>query len=84
MLHMSAIHRSKENQPGANGGHHLLVDSTYTQELSGGLFPPGGKTNKQQAKGSEVSSVAGPRLEGVTIAEVWYHSQSLPTCQDLE
>lgn len=48
-------------------------------------FPQGEKqTNKPEAKGSEVSSVAGPRLEGVTIAEVWYHSQSLPTCQDLE
>jgi hypothetical protein len=44
------------------------------------------QTNKQkpEAKGSEASSVEGPRLEGVTIAEEWCHSQSLTTCQDLE
>lgn len=38
----------------------------------------------QEAKGNEVSLVAGPRLEGVIIAEAWCHSQSLPACQDLQ
>lgn len=67
--------RDKCQLPSAGQSH---IHSGSGQEA----LPP--RKQKLETKGREASLLAGPRLEGVTTAEAWCHSQSLPACQNLE
>lgn len=57
-------------KPGANGSHHVLENSHTHPGAGQGPSSPGGGGESPEAKGSEVSSGAKPRLDGMTIAEV--------------
>lgn len=70
---------------GARGKQQPPCADQFSHTTGSWVRRPHLQEKSPEAKGGEAGSLAGPRLEGVTIAEAQCHSQSsLLTCQELE